>query len=577
MRLLREGRQQVHKFMRERGKRLDRKFLRSFIPQKFPSLAQLQHVELFLDSWEKHVIGAAGAVAIAAFAGILYSIWSLNTVPLPSTGGDFQEVLVGSPRYINPILAISDTDRTLTNIMFLPLCDSFNRGVPALASSCEVTDNKRAVITLADRTWDDGEKITIDDVKFTLETLQNTTVNSPWSPLARRFTFGTDTSGNIIINAKQITPEMRTLLSIGVIPAHIWKDIEPANMRSNSYNTKPVGSGAYKFGRIVADGDDIIQSLTLDSVDDFHPHTAYINEISFRFTDSENSARELFRTRQVDSLFLYDPTNTAELVKHDVHRFEITTPTVVSLFFNPLHNALMRKPDFRKAITLAIDRSKIVKDALGGSATPTRAPLPTSMVREPSAVQPDTDLTAAADLFKKTIPANTTTTLTIGIAQDFASQAVADSIRDQLAPFNITVVSSMVDPFDAGTNLIGDYDMLVLGQDYGTVNDPYPYWHSSASGKSGANYARYQIREVDGWLEQLSSETNADMRQKLLDKITARLVSDVPAMFLYQPSYQYYASNKILGITLPTDGEPIDRFQKAFEWFIKSSRGLKNR
>ncbi len=559
--------------MRERVKRLDKQFLLKLIPRKFPSLAQLQYIDLFLEGWEKHVVGAAGFIAGIGLLGIFFSVWHLITIPAPTIGGDFQEVIVGAPRYINPLFATSDSDRTLTHLIYLPLCDTQSRGAAAIAESCDIVDNKRATIKIAHRTWDDGTPITASDITFTLERIQNKDTHSPWYALATRFTVNATDANTVIITAKSPTPELQTLLSIGPLPEHIWKSVDADKMRSNTLNLKPIGSGPYRLARLLADSDGAPQNLTLDAVTSFAPRRAYIDEINFRIADDDASARELFRTRQVDTIFLYDPAVAEELLKRDVNRFELTSPTVVSLFFNPSRGALLRKKDIRTAFSLALDRARIVKNALHGNGVPTRAPFPLSIVREPSALEPDTDIGAARALFKSALPATATTTLVLGYPALSAYESVANEIRDELAPFGITIQPVMIDSFDSNSNLL-EYDLLLLGQDYGSGN-AYPYWHSASSGQDGANYARYQIKEVDGWLEQLGSESRQAQRETLFDKLTQRLVNDVPAIFLFQPTYQYYAAKKIDGVIVPANADPSDRFERVTDWYTQTRRAHK--
>jgi hypothetical protein len=112
MRLLKKARQRIQEFLLA-VKRPDRALIANVLPSKKPTLAQVQHIDLFLDTWEKNVIGAMGFVALISLLGFFWSLKILNTVQGPAEGGVFQEVLVGSPRHINPIFAVTDTDRTL--------------------------------------------------------------------------------------------------------------------------------------------------------------------------------------------------------------------------------------------------------------------------------------------------------------------------------------------------------------------------------------------------------------------------------------------------------------------------------
>src|SRR3989338_9590903 len=51
-------------------------------------------------------------------AGLLYTLKQSLVVEVPARGGSLSEGFIGSPRFINPILAISDADRDLTSLTY---------------------------------------------------------------------------------------------------------------------------------------------------------------------------------------------------------------------------------------------------------------------------------------------------------------------------------------------------------------------------------------------------------------------------------------------------------------------------
>jgi peptide/nickel transport system substrate-binding protein len=568
MRLLKKARQRIQELALA-VKRPDRALIAHVLPSKRPTLAQVQHIDLFLDTWEKNVIGAMGFLALISVIGVFWSIKILNTVKGPAEGGIFQEVLVGAPRHINPIFAVTDTDRTLSNIVFLPLCDTYQRNIPSLAQSCEATGQKTVTITLADRTWHDGKPVNADDVIFTLQTMQNESAGSPWRALANKVTVTKNSDKQVVISARQPIPELGTLTSIGIIPKHLWGAIDPARMMSDEMNLKPIGSGPFEYKNSTADRDGFIENIDLDAFSEFKPHRAYLEELDFRIAPDDISAYELFRMRQVEAMFVHDPAQTEELVKRDVHRYEITPPIIVSLFFNPSHTPIFKKKEVRQIFALALNRSTIVKESLKGNGVPARAPFPLTMLKEPQTVQPETDLAQAADLIKKN--PSVATTYVLGVPALPTYQAIAENIRAQLAPLGIIIKPAIIGS-GTQTGALLSYDLLLLGQDYGLSGNPFPYWHSSASGEVGTNYARYQIKEVDSWLEQLQQDSRPENRSTLLNKLNQRLINDSPATFLFEPTYQYYISTKVQGVSIPSQVDASERFARVADWYTATTR-----
>lgn len=551
--------------------RFDRKTIIRMIPRKVPTVAQLQHADLFLEPREKRIIGASSFVAFIALIGLFFSIRYASTVPTPAEGGNLEEVLVGSPRYINPLFATSDIDRTLTNIVFLPLCDGFQKNIPTLASSCEFSNNGKTItVTLANREWHDGTPVTNDDVLFTLQAMQNEQVGSPWFQLASRVTARQE-NNTIVITARQALPELKTLISLGVIPVHLWKDIEPGGMSRDTLNVQPIGSGPFKFKQAAYDAGGFAITMSFDVFEDFEPRRAHLDEIDFRFAESDVAAYDMFRTRQVDALFVTDPADTDDLVKRDVGRYEIIPPATVSLFFNPNKNTLFRKAEVRDAFTLAIDRAAIVRESLKGNGIPVRVPFPTSMLDAPEQLQVDTNIDGATEAFKKIKFASST--LQLGVPPLPIFTTIGEQIKKQLEPYGVSVSIAVIGSATAEEFM--NYDLLLLGQDYGPAGNASSYWHSTASGGTGANYARYQIKEVDTWLEQLQGESTPEGRRTTLQKINKRLVTDDPAIFLFQPTFQYYVANKVLGVSISTYADPSDRFRTVADWYILTKRSRK--
>src|SRR3989344_5437782 len=58
------------------------------------------------------------AVLLASTLSILQGINSYFMVEVPHRGGTVSEGMVGTPRFVNPLLAYSDVDRDLTGIIY---------------------------------------------------------------------------------------------------------------------------------------------------------------------------------------------------------------------------------------------------------------------------------------------------------------------------------------------------------------------------------------------------------------------------------------------------------------------------
>lgn len=117
-----------------------------------------------------------------------------------------------------------------------------------------------------------------------------------------------------------------------------------------------------------------------------------------------------------------------------------------------------------------------------------------------------------------------------------------------------------------------DYDALLYGEALGSEPDLYPFWHSTQINDPGLNLSEYQNKNADQLLkdsrETLDSQTKAQKYEKLQDTI----LTNAPALFLYNPNYTYWVSEKIKGIDTTKIVDPAKRFENIINWYINTRR-----
>ena len=103
---------------------------------------------------------------------LVYLLNDSLLVAVPAYGGSISEGVIGSPRFINPILAVSDSDRDLTSLVYSGLLRATPNGdyLPDLAESYTVSpDGLTYTFKLRPgATFHNGTKVTADDVVFTV-------------------------------------------------------------------------------------------------------------------------------------------------------------------------------------------------------------------------------------------------------------------------------------------------------------------------------------------------------------------------------------------------------------------------
>ena len=125
-------------------------------------------------------------IFLALISGIfaITKLYSTYTTNAPAQGGNYREGIIGQPRFINPLLATTDTDRAIVKLVFSGLykLDSTGSVVPDLAENMPTVSEDKQLYTVKlkqNAKWHNGTPVKADDVVFTIQTLQNAQYNSP--------------------------------------------------------------------------------------------------------------------------------------------------------------------------------------------------------------------------------------------------------------------------------------------------------------------------------------------------------------------------------------------------------------
>lgn len=115
-----------------------------------------------------------------------------------------------------------------------------------------------------------------------------------------------------------------------------------------------------------------------------------------------------------------------------------------------------------------------------------------------------------------------------------------------------------------------NYDALLYGEIVGGDPDQYPFWHSSQNDFPGLNLAGYVNRVADGLLQKAREAGTDSEKTEFYKKFQEILLGDLPAVFLYMPTYTYALTDEIKGMDANRIAHPADRFADITTWYIKT-------
>lgn len=569
---------------------LDKKLVFSLAKKRFPGWKQIQYLPQYLSNKEKLIIRGLLILVIVSLGFLVVRFYERHIVYLPQDGGKYIEALVGQPSYINPVLAQSDIDRDITELIYSGLF-KFNENlevVPDLADRYEISEDKKTytIYLKPDLKWHNGNALLADDVLYTFEIIKDTEYNSPYALNFQGVELQRIDDHTVSFTLPEPFAPFLSNLTVGILPGHIWNDVGPTNFRLAEYNTKPVGSGPFKFKELTKDRDGTIKTYKIEKNDQYYDKIPYLNEIAFKFYPDFQSAINGVNNNNVEGVS-YIPKNLQESMKNKkifIHALQL--PQYTAVFFNQ-KNSLFKNEDLNKALSLGTDKERILQEALNGQGIIVDAPILEGFLGYNSDIEKFRyDPTRAAAVLDEQgweVPEDGGLRQKDGDTLQFSLTTVdqpeylttANILIENWEALNIGVELKIMNPSRVDKEVIKprNYEAFLYGEILGSDPDPYPFWHSSQSLNGGLNLSSYFNKEVDKLLEEARQTDNVEERANKYIEFQNLLIADMPALFLYSPIYDYPVAEKIKGIDTKRISVPSDRFNGVEDWYSKTKLG----
>jgi peptide/nickel transport system substrate-binding protein len=278
----------------------------------FVNFRRLNFIERFekvvakMNLSEKMFFYLASTIAAVAGLVLLFQVNNSFLVEVPSFGGSFTEGLIGSPRFINPVIAISDTDKDLTSLIYSGLLKiSENGGLePDLAASYEMGEGGTVYdFKIKDRAYfHDGKEVTADDVIFTVERILDPVVKSPKEAGWEGITVNKINDKEVRFVLKNPYALFLQTLTLGILPKHIWKNVSSEEFPFSQFNIDPIGSGPYKIKKISRNSGGIPTTITLAAWNKYALGKPKIKSIVFKFFQNEAALVKAYEEKSVDGI-----------------------------------------------------------------------------------------------------------------------------------------------------------------------------------------------------------------------------------------------------------------------------------
>lgn len=558
---------------------------------------------LGLSPFERLLITVLAASTLVSGVLLFYRINNTTLVETPRSGGSYVEGITGTPRFINPLLAISDADKDLTKLVYAGLMTRNEQGelVPELAESVHVSDDGKVYTFVLKEglQFHDGTPLTADDVVFTVETASNPALLSPVFANWDNAKVEKKDDRTVVFTLPEPYSPFLANTTLGILPKHIWEGVATEQYRFSTFNVNPVGAGPYKVTALVSDKSGIPASYELAPFDAYALGAPHIATLTFKLFDNKSDALTALLAGTVDAVGgvpyaeLSNLMGTPAAENLSIRRVPLLRTFAV--FFNHNRQPLLLRKEVREALDMATPKEAVVGEALAGYGTVLAGPLPPFMLGDTTTAtgtpiegqQPRVErardilekagwkLNESSGVYEREIDKQTKQlTITLAVLDLPELTTVANRIADSWRAAGFKVDISVFNSTDLVQTVVRPrkYDALLYGMVIGHELDLYAFWHSSQRNDPGLNIAQYADIEADKLLERMRTELDPGEREELYRSFNDLAAAQHAAIFLYMPDYVYVVRTTVRNITLHPLGEPSERFDTIHAWYIDTDR-----
>ncbi len=509
----------------------------------------------------RSLLGAG--VSVAAGYGLMPSLVRAQSATTKPPAKPTGQVIVGmsqEPTVFNPLMPHIEVDQGVHWNLFSPLWGVDENGtfIPQLASEVPSAENGGVsedgltwrVKLRSNVKWHDGAPFTADDVKFTLDLLNDPHFRA-WSRNGYDLITDVKVESPTEISwrlQKPYAPLPSILSWTFIVPAHILSKTSDPN--TAPFNNAPVGTGAFKWSERQA-GDHI----TLVANENYFGPGPYLERLVFRYVPDLTVLFTQFQTGGVDYTDIQGITpDHYNEAKNLPGRKVVVGPAAFaeSITVN-LGRPVFQDRAVREALYYGMNKQAIIDAIYYGLPTPTETFLP----KQSWAFNPDLPKQEHNPEKAKQIldaagwkPGSDGIRVKNGLRLSFTNSTTAGNhVREQAQEllqqdWRSIGVDMQIKDMPAAVIwgdffIMSHYDSVMVGEDQMTGPDPdvTVYYSSNAipvKGGSGQNTMQYVNPEVDKLLLDGATTLDRQKRTAIYRQMASLIRHDLPQLPIFQ-------------------------------------------
>ncbi|MBQ3429872.1 hypothetical protein IJG21_00390 [Candidatus Saccharibacteria bacterium] len=565
-------------FFKKRGQRLLKKASvaseRHIKENLFSRLSHVGDVRLYVLEW--------GLLVFALLMlALTQSFWYSDSYSFSGfgSGGTYTEATLGKVSSLNPLFASTNSEKTLSRLLFssLTVSDASGHTGNLLASSVR-SDETGKIWTVKLKEglkWSDGEPLTVNDVIFTANLIKNPSVISSYSANLSGVNLKKDDKDNLIFELKASYADFASALNFPILPEHILGGVEPEKLLEAPFSTNPVSSGAFSFNASQTIGTEGESVVYLTENKNYFKKEAYIDSFVIHAYPTVEEIKTALNSGKITATAELLPTDAEEITSKNIYEKQTTINAGTYIFLNTKSPVLKNK-SLRKAIQKGIDTEELRSLTSGEPAL--KYPILKNQVSLSEwPALPERDLEDAKEIIEDAEVSDKVLSLVTVSTGYFP--VLAEDLKAQLEELGFKVSVSVYDPGqDFVVNVITtrSYDLLLYEIELGADPDILAYYHSSQATQSGLNLSNYNNPLADDLILAARETVNDELRSAKYVSFLKHWIEDVPAIGVYQVNISYFFDKN--SKTFSEDNSlatAIDRFNDVEYWAIEKT--IKNR
>jgi len=482
-------------------------------------------------------------------------------------GGIYRVPLMNNPSTLDPAYVQDQYGVAVVQQIFdgLVQFDPYLMVLPALAETWQVMEKGKVYqfVLRKDALFHNGRPVTVEDVVFSISRLLRVTPPPAILPHLLKIkgaqnyknhesdrVEGLEPVDEHVLRIRLKEPHTPFLTALGMYQAKIVPKAEITRL-GDQFEQNPVGSGPFRF--VAWEPDKLIR---LKRFSDYYAGAAHLDEIHYRIYPGGQNPQILadFQRGKLEEMPVYGEVRKELSAKKGLKWFHRPS---LSLFFYGMNcsHPLLKNPELRKALSIAIDRQKLVTQIYKGRFEIARTILPPGMPGyHPSNRMEADDVSKALQDLRRALGEDLKTLAPLEIVSAIKTpraQSELELVLKCWAQLGIPVkIKFITDWAEFEAYVRSESVQIYRYAWFADMPDPDSFLYPLFASDSPNNFMRYKSKDVDQMLLTARGIVDPVERAEMYRRIEALILKSSPLIPLFYLSIDRVYQSAVQGIQL---------------------------